>query len=202
MNDNILGDNLKAFRKRFNLTQVEYANKLGITNGYVSDLEKNKAVPSESLIRNIETIFQINRNWLLTGEGEMFRKESEDPYIYKGGGGDKKNTPLYNNAPGDDIDRLPGVDEFAYAVAGLKEIFDSRDPVLLPAIQANIRAFQISVRRERQIYKQEKEIGVLKEECKDLKARLSALEEKIRNAELERDKELNHDPPLEKKLAG
>ena len=49
-------------------------------------------------------------------------------------------------------------DDFGKAVSGLKEIFDSGDPVVITAIQANMHALQISPRREAQISEQSKEI--------------------------------------------
>ncbi len=67
------------------------------------------------------------------------------------------------------------MDDFGKAASGLKEIFDSGDPVLIPAIQANIHAFQISVRREAHIQEQTKEIN-------DLKKRMESLERCIKKS--------------------
>lgn len=60
---------------------------------------------------------------------------------------------------------------FGKASEGLKEIFDSQDPVLIPAIEANIRAFQLSVRRDRQIQQQAAEIEILNKRVAALEAR-------------------------------
>lgn len=67
------------------------------------------------------------------------------------------------------------------AMEGLGEIFDSNDPILIPAIQANIRAFRISARRERQNAQQARQIKVLEDECDGLKERLDALEKKFKD---------------------
>ncbi len=61
------------------------------------------------------------------------------------------------------------MDDFGKAASGLKEIFDSGDPLLIPTIQANIHAFQISVRREAHIQEQTKEINDLKNGRRHLK---------------------------------
>lgn len=53
-------------------------------------------------------------------------------------------------------------DDFGKAVSGLKEIFDSDDPVFITAIQANIHALQTSVRIEAHTHEQTKEINNLK----------------------------------------
>jgi len=75
------------------------------------------------------------------------------------------------------------VDAFSQAATGLREIFDSRDPILTPAIESNIRALRLSVRRERQVAQQAREIEKLKEECGELKDRIASLEEKISDHE-------------------
>jgi predicted nucleic acid-binding Zn-ribbon protein len=51
---------------------------------------------------------------------------------------------------------------------------------LISAIQANLCAFQLSVRRERQNAQQSKEIEDLKDECDALKKRLADMEKKIK----------------------
>ncbi len=62
------------------------------------------------------------------------------------------------------------------AIEGLGEIFDSNDPILIPAIQANIRAFQLSARREYDNTQQARQIKALQDECDELKGRIDALE--------------------------
>lgn len=66
---NISGFRLKEIRLANHLKQKEMAKKLGITPSYVSKIEKEKIFPvSENLIRSICSTFNINRDWLLTGE--------------------------------------------------------------------------------------------------------------------------------------
>ena len=67
-------------------------------------------------------------------------------------------------------------DPFLAAITDLREIFDSRDQVLIPAIQANIRAFQLSARREHQNTRQAHQIKALQDECDELKKRIDTLE--------------------------
>lgn len=65
-----LGERIKYVRKSNSLNQMEYANKLGISQTHVSKIEKNVETPSETLLRFISYMFAINLNWLKTGEGE------------------------------------------------------------------------------------------------------------------------------------
>jgi transcriptional regulator with XRE-family HTH domain len=69
-------DNLRVARKARGLTQGELAEKLGVTGGYISDLEKGKRSPSDSLVSLATIELRLSRNWLLTGEGEMFEEEA------------------------------------------------------------------------------------------------------------------------------
>ena len=74
MEENILniGKNLRKLRKILNLTQVEFSNKLRISKGFLSNLEKGVRHPSSQLLKLISYEFSASENWLLTGQGEMF----------------------------------------------------------------------------------------------------------------------------------
>ncbi|MFA5183322.1 MAG: helix-turn-helix domain-containing protein [Syntrophales bacterium] len=63
----------------------------------------------------------------------------------------------------------PGIDPALQAMSDIKDIFDSGDPILIPAIQANLSAFKRALMRERQFAQ------VIKEN-EDLKNRISKLE--------------------------
>ena len=67
MNERIL-----LLRKTLNLTQKEFAKKIGISHGTLSDIEKNKIPIQERHIITISLAFGVNENWLRTGEGDMF----------------------------------------------------------------------------------------------------------------------------------
>lgn len=75
MNRFILQKNLKKLRILLNLTQDDFAYPLGITGSYVSDIERGKSNPSDSLLCLIEINYRVNREWLLNDEGEPFVKE-------------------------------------------------------------------------------------------------------------------------------
>lgn len=66
-----IGARIKEIRKMENLTQLDFANKLGISRGHVSNLEIGKDKPSDSLIKLICLNWGINEYWLLFGEGSI-----------------------------------------------------------------------------------------------------------------------------------
>lgn len=63
-------DRLKAARKHAKITQLELAEKLGITQTSISDLERGKSV-SSSYSYQIAKICGVNPGWLVEGKGTM-----------------------------------------------------------------------------------------------------------------------------------
>ena len=66
-----IGIRIKMIRKEANLTQGEFGSRIGISLSGVSSLEVGKNTPSEQTIRAICSEFNINRDWLVDGIGEM-----------------------------------------------------------------------------------------------------------------------------------
>ena len=64
-------DRIKAIRKEQNMTQQEFADKLGISRAPIASCEIGRTEPTGSLIALICRTFDVNEVWLRTGEGEM-----------------------------------------------------------------------------------------------------------------------------------
>lgn len=79
----------------------------------------------------------------------------------------------------------PGVDPTVQAMADIKEIFDSGDPILVPAIQANLNAFKRALLRERQFTQVIEENKEIKKWITEIKTELNSL--KTKNLELSRE---------------
>jgi len=67
-----IGERIRSLRKTLNLTQEEFAARLKISKGFISNLEKGRGQPSEQLIHLMSYEFSSSEYWLNTGEGEMF----------------------------------------------------------------------------------------------------------------------------------
>lgn len=63
---------IKELRKELEMSQVAFANELGVTNAHISKIEKGKTVPSEALIKLISKEYQVNENWLKNGVEPIF----------------------------------------------------------------------------------------------------------------------------------
>lgn len=67
-----IGERIKFIRKAIHLTQIIFAEELGVDQTYISALEKSKNIPSEQLILSICRAFSVNYNWLKNGDGEIY----------------------------------------------------------------------------------------------------------------------------------
>ncbi len=66
-----LGERVYLIRRKNELTQAEFGERIGITLSSVSLIEKGKNNPSEQTIRAICSEFRVNRAWLENGDGDM-----------------------------------------------------------------------------------------------------------------------------------
>lgn len=63
---------IKELRKYLHLTQDEFGEKLGIKKSAVSKIEKGENGVTDQMIKLMVKEFGVNKNWIRTGEGEMF----------------------------------------------------------------------------------------------------------------------------------
>lgn len=67
-----IGERIKELRKALKLSQTEFGVNIGVGLGVVRNLESSITLPSPAQIDLIVRVFNANRTWLETGEGEMF----------------------------------------------------------------------------------------------------------------------------------
>ena len=75
-----MNERLKQARKTLKLTQVEFAERIGITNPAISQIEKGKSTVTERVIISVCREYGISEEWLRYGIGEM-RVVSESDLI-------------------------------------------------------------------------------------------------------------------------
>ena len=68
---------MKTLRKHLNLNQAEFGQKIGLKNGAISWMEKEGNTITKQNIKIICDTFNVSEDWLLNGEGEMFRPADE-----------------------------------------------------------------------------------------------------------------------------
>jgi transcriptional regulator with XRE-family HTH domain len=69
-------------RKFFKLSQIDFGSKLNLTNSTISYIESNKRNVTDRIIFDICREFNVNKNWLRTGEGEMLSPEIDENDFY------------------------------------------------------------------------------------------------------------------------
>lgn len=71
-------DRIKKVRKEKGLSMEKFGERIGITRSSVSLLESGKNNPSEQTIKLICKEFSINKEWLLTGKGDMYNVTEDE----------------------------------------------------------------------------------------------------------------------------
>lgn len=73
-----LNERLKKLRKALNLTQREFAERIGIKQNTLATYEIGRNQPIDAVVNLICREFNVSEPWLKTGEGEMFVQRSRD----------------------------------------------------------------------------------------------------------------------------
>ena len=68
-------ENLKKLRFELKLSAQKLADDLGIHKMTVSNYENGKREPTYEVMEKLHTLYNVNLNWFVSGQGEMFIKE-------------------------------------------------------------------------------------------------------------------------------
>lgn len=74
----LLQDRIKQIREHFGLSQAHFAQRIHKSPGFISLVESGRSDVSEETIATICSVLPLNREWLLTGEGEMTSQAAVD----------------------------------------------------------------------------------------------------------------------------
>jgi len=69
-----ISERIRHVRKTLNMSQVEFAKAIFISNGYIAELECEHRRVNDRIIHLITLTFGVNEKWLKTGVGDMFYK--------------------------------------------------------------------------------------------------------------------------------
>lgn len=78
---NRLNERIDYLIKSLGMKKTAFAEKLNVSQAFVSQLCSGVKQPSERTIRDIYTKFNVNEDWLRTGNGEMFIELTRDEQI-------------------------------------------------------------------------------------------------------------------------
>lgn len=72
-----MNERIKELRKSLGLTQLEFGEQVGVKANTIGNYEIGLRTPSDAVIRAICREFNVNEDWLRTGDGEMFNPQDE-----------------------------------------------------------------------------------------------------------------------------
>ena len=105
-----MNERIKELRKILNLTTRKFGEKINITCGAVTNIEKGKRNMTDRVISDICREFNVNEEWLRFGTGEIFKEEafSLDKYAKEKGATsfDIELIKIYLDMPNDLKNRL------------------------------------------------------------------------------------------------
>ena len=76
-------ERIKKLRQELGVSQDEFGRRLGVTRGAVTNIELNKVEPKPLFVDLICREFNVNEEWLRTGEGEMFKPKSRNEELFE-----------------------------------------------------------------------------------------------------------------------
>lgn len=71
-------ERIKELRKALGLTQQKFADALGVKQNTIAQYESGRNAPIDAVVSLICREFNVNEEWLRTGEGEMFKSKSRN----------------------------------------------------------------------------------------------------------------------------
>lgn len=76
-----MNERIRKLRRTLDLTQQDFANRIGIKRNSLANYETGRNTPIDAIILSICREFNVSKDWLLTGEGDMFVEKTEDEEI-------------------------------------------------------------------------------------------------------------------------
>jgi transcriptional regulator with XRE-family HTH domain len=73
-----LSERISEIRKHAGLSQGAFGDRINLSRNFVWMLENGKRLPSDRTIADICREFNVNEQWLRTGQGDMLSQESRD----------------------------------------------------------------------------------------------------------------------------
>lgn len=80
-NGSAMNQRMKAVRETLGMSQASFAENSGLGLGVIKNIDYNRTEPNPLFFNILTEAYNINPQWLATGEGEMFRKRTREEEI-------------------------------------------------------------------------------------------------------------------------
>lgn len=81
-----MNNRIRKLRKELNLTLDKFGEKIGLKKSSLSQIENGRCAITEQTIKSICREFNVNENWLRTGEGDPHIQMSEEEELMQWAG--------------------------------------------------------------------------------------------------------------------
>ncbi len=118
-----IGNRIYELRKSLKLTQTDFAAAVNISRSNLSNIEGDKFKITDRFIADVCREYNVNKEWLTTGDGEMFRDATREEEIaaFVGEALADESDPFKTNL----ISILAGLDE-----SGWKTLKDAAELIM------------------------------------------------------------------------
>lgn len=82
-NDTSVGERIKSLRRQLKMTQIEFAKRVGISQGTLSEIESGNAKPSFDVLVVLGKNFTVDLNWLIINTDQQFTLKSDELTLLK-----------------------------------------------------------------------------------------------------------------------
>ena len=76
-------ERLRKLRRTLDLTQQSFGNRISVKGNTVAQWESGRNEPSDAIVRSICREFNASEEWLRTGQGDMFVKQTRNQQLAK-----------------------------------------------------------------------------------------------------------------------
>ena len=96
-----IGKRIKYARSKISMSQEVLAERVGLKQGTISDIERDKSNPSIDTLIRIRDVLDVSIDWLLTGEDNNISLENDT----------KKILDMYKSLNEKDKNKIEGIME-------------------------------------------------------------------------------------------
>lgn len=73
----MISERFKQLRAELGKSQTEFGAGIGVSRSVINNIERGVTEPSDVFLNHLCVVYNVNREWLETGEGEMFNKSEQ-----------------------------------------------------------------------------------------------------------------------------
>ena len=73
----MISERFKQLRDELGKSQTEFGAGIGVSRSVINNIERGVTEPSDVFLNHLCDVYNVNRQWLETGEGELFDKSEQ-----------------------------------------------------------------------------------------------------------------------------